>query len=512
MKTRWKILIGMVLFMVLVAGLALVTMRLEPENAVEAYKKLLRAKGEKLTLSEVLPPPVPPESNSVTAVQAAFGMLGSGSEKIPDTMKMVAPGKALIGWQQPEARGDDFTNTWAEFTANLETNRPAITLLHEILNYPRLTFPVDYQASSFPSLPLVQMRHAAQKLESATICAMHNSDPAEAVTNILTLLELVQKSEADGLLISQLVRIAIAAIAVVPTWELLQATNVTDAQLAAVQAGWARLNSLHDAECTFVTERAWSVAFIHKSRTSHEAFENFFIGGSTASSSGRSALWNWPPDWEAMTEGPRQVVAEGMWRSSWSYSAELHSLKGQQIILEALRGMQTNQSLSCKAEYAAMLPQLAALGDDHASRALFRILKIPDYSEIFEIDGLAGAVRNTIRSETARRIVITAIALKRFQLKHAHLPETLAALVPEFIPSIPIDPQDGQPLRYRRNLDGTFLLYSVGKDGKDDGGDPTHMSSGSSNLGWQNPQARDWVWPQPASEAEIKFFREHPPK
>jgi len=120
---------------------------------------------------------------------------------------------------------------------------------------------------------------------------------------------------------------------------------------------------------------------------------------------------------------------------------------------------------------------------------------------------LAGAVRNTIRSETARRIVITAIALKRFQLKHAHLPETLAALVLAFIPSVPIDPEAGRPLCYRRNADGTFLLYSVGEDGKDDGGDATHTSSsGSSSLAWQHVQARDWVWPQPATEAEIKLY------
>ena len=32
---------------------------------------------------------------------------------------------------------------------------------------------------------------------------------------------------------------------------------------------------------------------------------------------------------------------------------------------------------------------------------------------------------------------------------------------------------DGQPLRYRRNADGTFLLYSIGENGKDDGGNPS---------------------------------------
>src|SRR5471032_3687800 len=105
MKARWKILIAVGIFMALSCAVSFLTMRIQPENEAEAYKKLLREKGEKLEISEVLPPPVPPESNSVNAVEDAFGMFGSGSEKIPDAMKMVAPGKAMIGWMQPEVHG-----------------------------------------------------------------------------------------------------------------------------------------------------------------------------------------------------------------------------------------------------------------------------------------------------------------------------------------------------------------------------------------------------------------------
>jgi hypothetical protein len=71
---------------------------------------------------------------------------------------------------------------------------------------------------------------------------------------------------------------------------------------------------------------------------------------------------------------------------------------------------------------------------------------------------------------------------------------------------------DGQPLRYRRNADGTFLLYSVGVDGKDDGGNPT--GSGAASRGsfyWQDATARDWVWPQPATPAEVQDFYDRPP-
>ncbi|HEV2327184.1 MAG TPA: hypothetical protein VGY56_00165 [Verrucomicrobiae bacterium] len=46
---------------------------------------------------------------------------------------------------------------------------------------------------------------------------------------------------------------------------------------------------------------------------------------------------------------------------------------------------------------------------------------------------------------------------------------TLTALVPAYLPAIPLDPVDGKPLRYRRNGDGTYLPYSVSPNGRDDG-------------------------------------------
>jgi hypothetical protein len=69
-------------------------------------------------------------------------------------------------------------------------------------------------------------------------------------------------------------------------------------------------------------------------------------------------------------------------------------------------------------------------------------------------------------------------------------------------------------LRYRRNFDGTFLLYSVGEDSNDDGGDPSLQKNiQSSNFYWQNSRALDWVWPQPASPEEVqKHYNEQAKK
>jgi hypothetical protein len=114
--------------------------------------------------------------------------------------------------------------------------------------------------------------------------------------------------------------------------------------------------------------------------------------------------------------------------------------------------------------------------------------------------------------EAMCRIVITAIALKRYQLKDGHYPAALSDLTPEFLASAPPDPVDGQQLRYRLMPNGSFLLYSIGLNGKDDGGNASSPGKwGDNRVRWIYPSALDWVWPQPATATEIQYFYEHPP-
>jgi hypothetical protein len=60
-------------------------------------------------------------------------------------------------------------------------------------------------------------------------------------------------------------------------------------------------------------------------------------------------------------------------------------------------------------------------------------------------------------------------------------------------------------LRYQRRADGTFLLYSVGEDGKDDGGDGSPpQTDNSEHKQWY--KMRDIVWPIPATPDEVKKY------
>lgn len=74
------------------------------------------------------------------------------------------------------------------------------------------------------------------------------------------------------------------------------------------------------------------------------------------------------------------------------------------------------------------------------------------------------------RHETGNVVLMVQLALRAFELEHGQLPDTLAELVPSYLKAVPRDPfGNGESLRYRRT-GKTYQLYSVGSDGKDDGG------------------------------------------
>jgi hypothetical protein len=73
----------------------------------------------------------------------------------------------------------------------------------------------------------------------------------------------------------------------------------------------------------------------------------------------------------------------------------------------------------------------------------------------------------------------TILALRAYQLTHGNLPSDLSALVPEFLDEVPIDDFDGQSLRYSAKRK---IVYSVGQNLKDDGGDDSRSGPSESHL------------------------------
>jgi len=77
-----------------------------------------------------------------------------------------------------------------------------------------------------------------------------------------------------------------------------------------------------------------------------------------------------------------------------------------------------------------------------------------------------------------------AVAVERFRRDHSGvLPRSLADLVPTYLVSVPEDPLSGRSMLFRSDH-ASYTIYSVGADGKDDGGDLSSELRTVIERGW----------------------------
>ncbi|MBT7163318.1 MAG: hypothetical protein HN904_11100 [Victivallales bacterium] len=108
-----------------------------------------------------------------------------------------------------------------------------------------------------------------------------------------------------------------------------------------------------------------------------------------------------------------------------------------------------------------------------------------------------GRIHSAVTAHAARmRGMALFLGIKAYEKEHGSLPETLAKLVPDYLPRIPKDPFDGKPFRYlRSHVPGlrpkVWAIYSIGEDFTDDGGKAHSVGKARDDHG-PNP---DLVWP-----------------
>ena len=95
-------------------------------------------------------------------------------------------------------------------------------------------------------------------------------------------------------------------------------------------------------------------------------------------------------------------------------------------------------------------------------------------------------------AQVATDQAVLACALERYRLAHGQFPDTLDALVPQFVSRLPHDVIAGRTLQVPPHADGQFVLYSVGWNERDDGGVP-----GKTLF---DDKEGDWVWQYPAPQ------------
>ena len=83
--------------------------------------------------------------------------------------------------------------------------------------------------------------------------------------------------------------------------------------------------------------------------------------------------------------------------------------------------------------------------------------------------------------EARRQAARVAVAIERYRLAHQRLPTALNELVPQFLPELPIDPFDGESIRYKRLANG-YVVYCIGTDRVDSDGAERPPQGGSKQF------------------------------
>lgn len=505
-RRRWARLI----FLLLVAALAaLFIEHWRGERALRKWKGEMVARGEIFDPKKFWPAPDPDG-------RAFSDQLAEAAERLPTNLTKFAGilaglnldelGLASRGSQHaspPFAYPQRNVSTWAELETATKEARPALATIQKLMKNPPRAMEEDItkrlEMDVFPNF--IRVRRVSQTLHAAIINDLHRGDLGAALENLEALQGCVRWHADDPWLVNYMIRVALTGLASDAGWDALQADGWTEPQLARFQKACETNVLFQQMPQALASERVTRLyAMDWFASHSYQAWIDRFTDVFKSFGSKAPEL-----DTATLTGQWRQWVFHPTWSHAWKAQDELHYLRHSQAELTILREAVERGS------WAWLQEQQTALRDQYRRpSAEWRFyLSLPLHDSLSEIVGnrrttspvcpypnFSKAWSATARNLTQHEMVTAAIALKRYKLREGKMPDELAALVPAYLKVVPRDFMDGQPLRYRRNADGSFLLYSVGEDARDDGGDArvSGGSPGQQRREWWS--GRDWVWSQ----------------
>ena len=499
--------------LVLLAVLFLVVEHFRGKIALRNWKARMEARGEALGIERLTPEPVPIEKNGMPAlIWSASQTRGFPADYQPPSPRYVAPGKVLAitqveGWTNRTGRSQVTNITWKVVADALAQHEAALEGTLEALEAECLQARFDYSGGfSIPLPHLATLKSAAQVLCASALLDLHRGDADAATRKLVLTLRLVKDSQDERLIISQLVRIAIASIAFNATWQAAQTEVMSDVHLARLQKAWTELEFLVAMENALAMEGAMASMELENFRNSGRGFEDLWDPGNVRrapTGPGFVLSVNWFLNaFEQTPELIRDEVCAPIWKFAWSRQDELNYWRVVHSALELnRRGRQAKtmpRAPSASGEAADELFQLI----DHTRRPDNLYDRIRFVCSSMIISAHDKSIRRAWIAETVKSLAVAGIALKRYDQKHRQAAPSLDALAPDFLGELPWDPMDGKPFKYQL-VGGKGRLYSVGEDGVDDAGDVTPAKP-TRTFNLQN--SRDWVWPEPASAEEIEAY------
>jgi hypothetical protein len=360
----------------------------------------------------------------------------------------------------------------------LQRFEPELAEIAAASRRPRSRFGLRWDQDTASFLPyLAQLKSFSQTFRIRAVARLAKGDTNGAFEDVRVLFRVSEVLSEDPALISYLVRIAQFAITTSTVWEGLVDHRWTEAQLKELQELFARQDF----------QRELAKAMRGEGIVSQGMYEQW-LGASTGPADGALPI---PED------GSAGLRSAGML---------------PRLPFFAPRGVFRRNQISQARAFDLMLAQIedpawpTTVGtlesDEEAdNRYLARLGLMPRTPYNILPSMLAPAFRKTqgktARQSTVARLGEIACGLERYRLRKGSYPENLESLVPEFMAAIPNDPMNGKPPGYRRTDDGWFALWSVGLNGRDDGG-VTHPTD--------NERRGDWVWPTPVPAVGLRLF------
>ncbi len=288
-------------------------------------------------------------------------------------------------------------------------------------------YPAEFGDGFFMLLDHVQrLRGGARLLTLQAHVAAHRGDPRGAARSIRAIFSLARSLEREPVLVSFMVRLACDGIAREQVKVLLPTASFPDADLARLQDTLRSIDYHDGLYRGMLGERAMGI----------HTFENPAPAG----------------------EDDRMPTG-GLWRFTQGAGFVFYLEHMGGLVVAAKQPWP--QALQAADQAEAKLDDLAA-GASRLTKAthVFPLLLAP---------AVGAAFNATARNVAMNGAADAAIAVELYRRRHGKLPERLEDLVPDFLPQVPTDPFDGQPLKYVVREE-EYLIYSVGPDRVDNGG------------------------------------------
>ena len=373
---------------------------------------------------------------------------------------------AKLAVQMPEWLSDsnakwpsDFNDTqMSDFENWLMQNKPAFGTLKTALLKPLYWNIYDANNSDlmkFDYFSVSEHRTLARALDWQIKYSAFKNNSADAVEKAVELFDLGQRMEGNGLLIEQLVGVAIEAIGNRSVFDLLDKTQLTPHQLTDIQIFLQ--HHYNDTVIDMSGEKALIYDFIQR---------NFTDDG----------------------KGGGKPVSQGTgFAGKNTFEIILKILTFNLPDKKDVISQMENFYAGCRQAFETpdienMKKQLENISSD--SPMLMKS-DLPAFGKVGELSW---------RTKMQREALITTLAILRYKQEMGNLPQSLDELLQAgYIKQMPFDIYRNGPLTYKR-IDTCFILYSFGIDRDDDGGRMGISKEGRPNL-WNLDGGDAVFWP-----------------